>query len=187
MPVTDDTARMTRAPSAPDHVRGAGTVLLLLAGLLAACGAGDHADADVTFAQQMIPHHRQAVQMAATHDAGPQVRALASEIESAQGPEIRTMTAWLRGWDEKVPSATSHGSMGGMMSDTAMRALGRARGDAFDRLFLTQMVEHHSGAVAMARKELADGASEKAEELASSVVQSQTAEIARMKRLLAAP
>jgi len=72
-----------------------------------------------------------------------------------------------------------------MMSRDDMGALDRARGEAFDRLFLTQMVEHHTGAVAMARKELADGANEDAKELAASIREGQTAEITRMKKLLA--
>ncbi len=163
---------------------------LVLTALVAACGGSDHDSADVTFAQQMIPHHRQAVEMArmaATHDAGPEVRALAEKIEAAQGPEIRTMTGWLRDWDEKVPSSTgmSGGSMGGMMSGSDMKALDRARGADFDRLFLTQMVEHHSGAIDMARTELAKGSSPEAKKLAGSVVKSQGAEIAQMKKLLA--
>lgn len=163
---------------------------VVLVALLAACGSSSHDAADVTFTQQMIPHHRQAVEMAkmaATHDAGPQVRALASRIQAAQGPEIREMSSWLRDWDEKVPSSSgmSGGAMGGMMSGSDMRALDRARGTAFDRLFLTQMVEHHTGAVAMARKELSDGANQDATKLAASIRQSQTAEIREMKKLLA--
>lgn len=175
-----------------------------LALLTAACGgSGDtkpstaHNAADVTFAQQMIPHHEQAVEMAAlaeTQNAGSEVRALARTIEDAQGPEVKRMTSWLEAWGEKVPDAdgmqgmggTSGDAMPGMMTGQDMRELSTARGAAFDDLFLTQMIEHHTGAIAMAAKEKAAGRSEAAVALAASIRTTQTAELARMRKLLAA-
>ena len=63
-------------------------------------------DADVTFAQQMIPHHQQAIEMARLADgraADPEVKNLAAAIEKAQDPEIDTMKGWLKSWGKPLP------------------------------------------------------------------------------------
>jgi uncharacterized protein (DUF305 family) len=84
---------------------------------LAGCGDGDDGSqpadrfngADVAFAQQMIPHHRQAIQMAQHVEqraASAELKQLASEIEKAQEPEIQTMTGWLHAWGKDVPDST---------------------------------------------------------------------------------
>ncbi len=179
--------------------------------LLAACGAdndsgggadssADHNQADVTFAQQMIPHHRQALMMsklARTNDAGPEVAALAERIEQAQEPEIEKMTGWLEDWDEDGAGMggmggmdhgddeADDGDMAGMMSPGDMRELATARGAEFDRVFLTQMIEHHEGAVEMAQKEQTEGKHAGTLELAEQIERSQTSEIAEMQKLLA--
>jgi uncharacterized protein (DUF305 family) len=148
--------------------------------------------ADVAFATGMIPHHRQAVEMArlAPDRAGSaEVKRLASEIEKAQGPEITTLSGWLASWGEKAPAPGSgghgaHGSGGGMMSAQDMEALRDASGAAFDEAFLRMMIEHHEGAVAMARTERADGSHPQARRMAADIVESQSSEIERMKSLL---
>ncbi|MEU1051425.1 DUF305 domain-containing protein [Streptomyces sp. NPDC005876] len=147
--------------------------------------------ADVAFASGMIPHHRQAVEMAGLAPGrarSAEVRRLAAEIEKAQAPEIRTLSGWLTSWGEEVPAEgamdhSAHG-MGGMMTDEEMSGLAHASGTAFDTAFLTMMIEHHRGAVAMARTERADGAYAPATGLAEEIITSQSAEIERMNRLL---
>ena len=162
-------------------------------------------DADVTFAQSMIPHHQQAVQMAKmakTNASSPEVKQLAEKIEAAQGPEIDTMTGWLKDWGKKAPSGSmsdmggmNHdsdddmGSMGsgdmpGMMSGADMKKMMGASGAGFDRMFLTMMTEHHTGAIKMAKTEQANGKSADAVALAKKIEADQTAEIAQMKQLL---
>ena len=156
----------------------------------APAAAGQHNDADVRFSTDMIPHHRQAIQMsamAASRASTAQVRDLAAQIKAAQAPEVRTMSGWLEGWGVPVPGTMGGmdmGSMGGM-SSAEMASLGRASGPVFDRMFLTGMVKHHRGAVAMARTELAQGANADARKLTRSIVESQTKEIAQMKSMLA--
>ncbi len=186
--------------------------LVILAALVAAfalagCGStkpGDTAafnDADVAFVTGMIGHHQQAVVMsdwAAKRAADPKVQALAKRITAAQGPEIETMTAWLKAWDQPVPDAydpdAEHGGhsmegmdMGseGMMSADDMTTLEQTKGAAFDREFLRQMIEHHEGAVTMSEDEQKSGESPKAKALARAIIAAQTAEIAEMKGLLA--
>ncbi|WP_060178691.1 DUF305 domain-containing protein [Streptomyces sp. IMTB 1903] len=154
---------------------------------------GDHNGADVAFAQGMIPHHRQAVDMAglaATRAESAEVKKLAEEIKKAQDPEIKTLSGWLTAWGEQVPAGGSGPAgheghdMSGMMTAEEMKQLHSASGKAFDTAFLTMMVKHHEGAVTMARTEQADGTHQGAEDMAGQIITSQSAEIARMKALL---
>jgi len=162
----------------------------------AEASAGAHNAQDVSFAQGMIPHHQQAVEMAELADgraASPQVKDLAARVEKAQGPEISTMTGWLKTWDEKVPESMpgmDHSGMegmegmAGMMDSADMDKLKKASGKEFDSMFLTMMVEHHKGAVEMATTEKAKGEYKAATAMAGSIVTSQNAEISEMKKLL---
>jgi uncharacterized protein (DUF305 family) len=158
--------------------------------------AGEHNEADVTFAQGMIPHHRQAIamaDMAETRASSNDVKALASQIKKAQDPEIKTMSAWLRAWGETVPQGMDgmdgmdHGdasSMPGMMNNQQMDDMRGASGKAFDTMFLTMMIEHHEGAVEMAETEKKQGAYGPAKELADDIITAQTAEITQMRKML---
>ncbi|KAB8182146.1 DUF305 domain-containing protein [Microbispora catharanthi] len=156
----------------------------------ATSAAADHNDADVMFAQMMIPHHRQALEMAKLAEeraASSQVKELAKQIEAAQDPEIKTMTGWLESWGVQAPGEDAmpmdHG-MPGMMSEEDMKKLEGLKGAAFDKAFLQMMIQHHEGAVSMAKEEVAGGAYEPAKQMAESVISSQSAEISRMKKLL---
>lgn len=151
-------------------------------------------DADVTFAQDMIPHHRQATEMAAlapTRSVDVEILTLAENIEAAQAPEIETMTGWLEEWGEDVPAEmsgemdhSSHAGMPGMMSAEDMTALEGASGPEFDEMFLTMMIEHHTGAIEMGKTEENDGKYDEAVELAAIIQQEQADEIALMEQLL---
>lgn len=155
--------------------------------------AGTNNTADVTFVTGMIPHHTQAVTMVdslLTKDGiDPAVIALAEQIKSEQEPEITTMTGWLTAWG--VPTSTDTGMSGmdmgtgtGMMSDQDMSALDAATGSAASKLFLTQMIQHHEGAIGMANTEVTSGQDPDALALANNIVTSQTAEIQTMTSLL---
>ena len=157
----------------------------------ASAGAADVTSADIEFAQMMIPHHEQAVQMSegmlAKHNVDPRVSALATTITAAQAPEITTMKSWLKAWGSGDDSMAEmdHGT-DGMMSDADMMTLDNATGPDADRIYLTQMIAHHEGAIAMAKTLLADGKNADARALAEDVIASQTEEIAVMTDLLAA-
>jgi uncharacterized protein (DUF305 family) len=148
--------------------------------------------ADVTFVQQMIPHHQQAVHMAdlaASRATSPQVRQLAGMIKAAQSAEIQTMTGWLRAWGQ--PTAMPSNPMGGMehgmpgmMSGQDMSRMAAMHGQPFDRMFLQMMIIHHQGAIEMARTELARGVNPAARRLARSIEVSQSAQIRQMRQLL---
>lgn len=188
-------------------------VSVLLGALLVACGgqvyrttsapptvpASVFNDADVTFAQQMIPHHQQAIQMAqmaGNHSQNPRIKDLARRIEAEQQPEIQTMTGWLQAWGKPVPTSnppmTPHmpmpsmpmAPMPGMASDQDMTQMMGMHGPEFDRMFLQMMTRHHQGAIDMARTEQAHGINPDAKQLAHNIETSQTAEIAQMQQLL---
>ncbi|MFJ9010712.1 DUF305 domain-containing protein [Streptomyces canus] len=158
--------------------------------------AGAHNDQDVSFAQDMIPHHQQAIQMsrmAASQASSAEVKDLAARIEKAQDPEIETMSGWLESWGEDVPSSMpgmDHGGhsessdMPGMMDTEDMDKLMKASGKDFDTMFLTMMVEHHEGAVEMATTEKDKGQYGPAKKLADDIITAQNAEIEEMNKLL---
>lgn len=152
----------------------------------------DHNQSDIMFAQMMIPHHAQAVEMSDIMLAKPgipaDVTSLATRIKDAQAPEIKTMTDWLKTWN--VPgmmggtSMPGH-SMGGMVDEEGIAKLKSASGTEAVRLFLTQMIGHHEGAITMAKQEISAGKYPAAIELCRHIVTSQEAEIVEMKALLA--
>jgi uncharacterized protein (DUF305 family) len=158
-------------------------------------------DADVQFAQSMIPHHRQAVEMAnialdPSSEASRDVTRLAGAIKRAQRPEIKTMTTWLESWGEPLdegamdPDMSSGTGMGddmsddGMMSGEEMSELEDLTGTKLDRRWLKMMIKHHEGAVEMAERECRDGTNPDALELAADIIATQEAEIAEMRELL---
>jgi uncharacterized protein (DUF305 family) len=161
-----------------------------------------HNDADVMFAQHMIPHHQQAIEMSdmllAKQGIDPRVTQLATQIKAAQGPEIEQMQGWLNQWGNPPMSPMPSGDMNmpghgdmpgmssgqGMMSEQDMTALQNAQGVEASRLFLTQMTEHHQGAITMAQTEIKDGQYPPAVEMARSIVTSQQQEIDTMKGIL---
>ncbi|KRB36165.1 DUF305 domain-containing protein [Microbacterium sp. Root180] len=181
----------------------AATLALMLA--LSGCAPGadtddmpgmDHDDssesaefdsADVMFAQMMIPHHEQAVEMSnvllAKDGIDEDVTALAERIKAAQQPEIELMEEWLDDWEAEMPmDGMDHGD--GMMSQDDMAALEDAAGDEASALFLEQMIEHHEGAIIMAEGEVEAGQDPDAVALAEKIIEDQTAEIEEMKQLL---
>ena len=148
--------------------------------------ASDFSGTDIMFAQMMIPHHQQAVDMstlAETHTTNPEILALAKQIKDAQAPEIKQMTAWIESAGASMEMGHDMG-MGGMLSDEQMTALGNAQGAAFDKLYLEGMIGHHEGALQMA-KMIENSSNSEAKTLASNVISSQSAEIEKMKQMLA--
>jgi uncharacterized protein (DUF305 family) len=150
--------------------------------------ATDHNAADTMFAQMIIPHHAQAVEMSdmmlKKQGINPKLTALTARIKAEQSPEIATMTGWLTAWKE--PATMSGDGIAGMMGGDDMTKLDAAQGTEAARMFLTQMITHHQGAVMMAKTEQATGKNGDAVTLSKSIVTSQEAEIQEMKNLLAA-
>ena len=147
---------------------------------------------DVMFAQMMIPHHEQAVEMSdialdPTIGAGEEVLALAREIKDAQDPEITQMTDLLTSWGQPISmdSSMDHSSMmSGMLSYEELQNLGTLRGATFDTAWLEAMIKHHEGAIQMANDVLRDGINAEVRALAQEIIAAQQTEIDLMRALL---
>jgi uncharacterized protein (DUF305 family) len=142
---------------------------------------------DIKYVQDMIVHHRQALDMsllAPSRAESAQLKSLASRIKDAQGPEIQFMTTWLREQQQTVPDHhAAHEGMPGMATPAQMEALKAAKGKDFDRMFLELMINHHLGAIKMSDQVLTSGSHIRIEELASDVSVTQAAEIRRMQEM----
>jgi uncharacterized protein (DUF305 family) len=194
-------------PSTPPGVvmaPGTGVVTAGSAAAIAAAekAAAQFAPADVEFMQGMIPHHAQAIIMAKwtiTHGARADVKVLAERIAVAQTDEIRMMRRWLGERGQTMPDSMSTKHlmkmgdmvhemlMPGMLTDEQMKTLDGARGSQFDRLFLTGMIAHHRGAIAMVRELLSHGDAghdDTVFRFANDVEADQTAEVHKMLQML---
>ena len=163
-----------------------------------------YTEADIRFMSGMIHHHAQALVMARwapSHGASAAVQTLAGRIINAQTDDIRLMQTWLRDRNQPVPEPNPRGMtmvmggmehemlMPGMLTPEQMEKLDAARGTEFDRLFLSFMIQHHQGAVAMVKDLFGSygaGQNETVFKFASDVNVDQTTEIERMQKMLAA-
>jgi uncharacterized protein (DUF305 family) len=175
----DSSSADTTAAAATDAAGGQGTVALN--------------DADVEFAQGMIAHHEQAIEMSEialdpNRSAGPEVIDLATRIHAAQEPEIEQMTAWLTAAGKPVTMDMSEGhdmsDMEGMMTAEQMDALAAATGTDFDRMWLEMMIAHHEGAISQSEMVKANGSNPDVLALADQIITAQQAEITEMEALL---
>ena len=177
--------------------------VLVTAGSLAGCtiniglpnNGGDHmmmgqnkslfSGNDIMFAQMMIPHHQQAVDMgtlAETRASNPAVKVLAAKIKAEQAPEISQMKGWLNNANSGMDMGHDMG-MDGMLSDSEFTSLKAATGTAFDKLYLEGMIGHHEGAIVMAKMVLNSKNSE-VRALGEAIIASQTEQTKYMKELL---
>ena len=158
-----------------------------------------YTNADIQFMSMMIAHHAQAIDIARwapTHGASASLRVLSERVINAQKDEIALMQRWLRERQLPVPEASATMTMAGghmhhmpgMLSAEQLAQLDRARDKEFDRLFLTFMIQHHSGAVTMVEDLFrSEGAAldDTVFKLASDISADQTTEIERMQQMLA--
>jgi len=145
----------------------------------------EFSSSDVMFAQMMIPHHQQAVDMgtlAETRAKDPEVKDLAAQIKAEQAPEIKQMKLWLDSANAGMDMGHEMG-MDGMLSKEEMAALENSSGLEFDRLYVAGMIAHHEGAVEMASMVLMSDNAE-AKQLGEAIVSSQTKQIETLKAIL---
>ena len=168
----------------------AAIALLLLAGcgqILGENSAPTSAEAgsnEQMFAQMMIPHHEQALEMSKlvpSRTENPEILAIAEKIRLGQEPEILLMEGWLDGHAGHGDHA-GH-TMDGMLTEAELDQLRAATGEEFDKLFLSGMIKHHEGALEMLSM-IEDSKFEEAIELKQQIEAAQRAEIAQMKELL---
>lgn len=140
---------------------------------------------EIMFAQMMIPHHQQAVDMgelAETRASDPRVREIASRILNEQAPEIEQMKGWLDYAGAPMEMGHEMG-MDGMLSEKEMLELEKATGAVFDKLYVEGMIEHHKGAILMAEM-ITNSKNAEARALAEAIVTSQTAQIKELTQIL---
>ncbi len=164
---------------------------------VSACTASgaDFNESDVMFAQMMIPHHQQAVELAdlalkSTSSASPEILQLAQQIRDGQEPEIEQMTALLTKWGQPLDShaAMGHGSeMEGMLSEQEMMDLASLTGSEFDAAWIGAMTFHHQGAIAMAGAAANDGINPDIKALTAAIIEVQQREIQTLQTLSTAP
>lgn len=156
---------------------------LLLSGCATATQSNSEYSADdISFAEMMIPHHEQAIEMsdiALLNTTNPDLLELAQEIKSAQSPEIEVM----KGWNGVKTSTHAGHMMDGMLSESELADLRDAKGKAFDLLFLQEMIKHHEGAIEMAQA-VVNSKNKAVADLATSIIKTQELEISTMKELL---
>ena len=152
--------------------------------------SSDFNNADVMFAQMMIPHHQQAIEMSdialdPNTGASAAIIALATQIKGAQDPEISQMKNLLTTWGmpTEMGSMDHSSMMDGMLSLEEMATLGQLKGAEFDKAWAKGMIAHHEGAIAMANDVLANGKNSEILALANAVASGQTAEIETLKPL----
>ena len=164
---------------------------LLAVTLLSACGetssseSADFNDADVMFAQMMIPHHEQAIEMSEialdpASGASAAIQDLAIRIRDAQDPEIEMMKGFLATWGAPLnpEDGMDHSSMmEGMLTVEELDELAGLQGSEFDVRWAQAMIAHHKGAVAMAEDVLSDGKNPETRKLAEEIIANQQAEI----------
>jgi uncharacterized protein (DUF305 family) len=147
-------------------------------------------DADVMFAQMMVAHHGQGIEiakLAVTRAGHPDVKTLAAAIETTQTAERRTMAGWLRAWGKPpTAGAGAHAAHGGMpgTSNIEIRSVKAKSGDDFDRAFLNMLIAHQDDAIQMARSETAGGAHAEAKAMADRIDKSRSAQITQMLAML---
>ena len=165
------------------------TVLLTLSGC--ASDPSNNSDVELSsvdemFLEMMIPHHDQAVEMAHLADKNTKnqdILELAQAIDEEQHKEVELMSGWLGKTGGHEHSHEGH-TMDGMLSPEQMETLENAKDAEFDKLFLEGMILHHEGAIEMTQM-VVESSNKEIRDLAESIISSQTAQIEKMKKLLA--
>lgn len=154
--------------------------------------AAAYNDQDVLFLQMMVTHHEQGLEMAglaADRAKREQVRTLAAAVKATEAEELKLIKSWLGKWSKPATSkeaAQTHLHHGAAPATGAkeLNALRKAKGARFEPAFLNLFIGHQGSAVEMAQTEQSRGASPDAKAFAGRVVESRTAEIRQMLRLL---
>ena len=171
-------------------------LLLTLLGGLAGC-AGDASTngrdsfnrTDVTFATEMVPHHRQSLQlvrMVEQRDVDPKLSGLAAQIRVTQAVELESMTSWLKDWDVAVPSGDPSVGTGqsGTVSAADLAALQGTSDADFEEQWLRLMIRQHEDAIEIAKVENAEGQYPYAVALANTVMVGHASQVRTMELML---
>ena len=152
-----------------------------------------HNSADITFAQNMMPCHKQAIQMSeiilTKQGLDPRVVQVANQIKAAEGPDIQGMQSWLSQWQQSTTPSSAAGmpamqGMTGMASPEQMTALQNAVGADASKQFLTLMIQNHQHAIMLAQSEINSGQYPPAVAMAHSIATTEQQEVNTMQGIL---
>lgn len=146
-----------------------------------------HNEEDVAFVQAMIPLHEQAIHMAELadeHANSPDVKKLASTIKTKEEEELKAMEKLLHEWGQKKEEGHGGTLHPGMLSEEQLKELEHTEGVAFDKLFLTRMIEHHEGAMHIAEEAEHKGENKEVKKLAAEIKRGKETEITDMEQML---
>jgi uncharacterized protein (DUF305 family) len=171
-------------------------LLLALLGALAACagdastnGRASYNQTDVTFATELIPHHRQSLQMVRMveqRDVDPKLKSFAAQLRVTKAVEIESMLSWLKDWDVTAPTGDPSVGTGqsGAVNPGDLAALEGSTGNEFEKQWLRLMIRQHEDAIALAKVENAKGQYPYAVALANTVMVGQASQIRTMELML---
>jgi uncharacterized protein (DUF305 family) len=143
-------------------------------------------EADVAFAQMMIPDHQMTAkmaQLAKQKASGKELKSLAGQMLEGQQENVTILQGWLKTWGKPASADMAGMSMPGAMSDKDMTMLKSMKGMNFDMMFAQMMVKHHEGSIQMAKDEQAKGASKEAKAMAASMIETEQAEVEQLRKL----
>jgi uncharacterized protein (DUF305 family) len=152
-----------------------------------------HNPTDVTFAQNMTPCHKQAIQMSeiilTKQGLDPRVVQVANQIKAAEGPDVEGMQSWLSQWQQPMTPSSAAGmpamqGMTGMASPEQMTALQNAVGADASKQFLTMMIQNHQHAIMLAQSEIDSGQYPPAVAMAHSIATAEQQEVNTMQGIL---
>jgi uncharacterized protein (DUF305 family) len=177
--------------------------------VLAGCGSGDNSDdagsianvdqgasapaakswndADVQFAQMMIPDHQLVAQMATMAEkkaTSPDLKAVAKDMAAGQNDTVQMLTGMLTQWGKPAGGDRSRMKMPGAMTDKDMSMLdSMGKGMEFDMMFAQMMVEHHKASIRMAKDEQASGANAEAKKMAADMLTQLDEQVAKLQKI----
>jgi uncharacterized protein (DUF305 family) len=139
---------------------------------------------DLQFIDTMTAHHNGAVEMAKMVDGRTEnadLKKFAAQIIRDQEKEIADMKDWREKWFKDAPRALNM-EMPGMADSMKMdmTKLSNSRDKAFDLAFIEMMIQHHQGAVLMAKEALTKSERQEIKTLAGNIIKAQEAEIKMM-------
>jgi uncharacterized protein (DUF305 family) len=143
-------------------------------------------DADVTFAQMMIPDHQMTAKMAALAQkkaTSKDTKTLAAQMVKGQSTTVDMLQGWLKTWGKPASAGMTGMTMPGAMTDKDMTMLKSMKGMDFDMMFAQMMVKHHQASMKMAQEEQDKGASTDAKAMAAAMLKAQQAQVDELRKI----
>ncbi|WP_040455445.1 DUF305 domain-containing protein [Kribbella catacumbae] len=154
---------------------------------------GAHTARDIAFVTQLLQHHQQMVmlvELASRRSGSAEIRQQAAAILSGRKEQSLAMAKWLRGWDQPVPGRAQWDegdphNRPGMIPAPQLANLAEVSATLFDRQWLSTVITHHRGVLALASDEQRTGRNPSVKALAATVSTTHARELTTLKLALA--